>query len=165
MIKRCAILSAVVLTAVYVFDAPSVSGKSKAEKTIPEVQVVAVDGDTLALAELCGDKPTFLYLWATWCKVCSKDMKDVFKLREMFGDKIEVVGIAYKNSPEEIETYFSKKEKRLKTYIDADGSVFQAFDTNATPTVVIVDASGKVLFSGYGSYRKYRKILEKALKS
>jgi thiol-disulfide isomerase/thioredoxin len=165
LFKQCAILAIVVLAAVYFVDVSSVYGKSEEEKLVPEVQVVTVEGDTLALADLCGDKPTFLYLWATWCKVCSKDMKDVFKLREKFGDRVKVVGIAYKNSPEEIETYFSKKEKRLKSYIDADGSVFQALDTNATPTVVIVDASGKILFSGYDSYRKYRKILEKALKS
>jgi thiol-disulfide isomerase/thioredoxin len=157
------VLAALLLSAVLLFCGTSVFAKQK-DKAIPEVTVVTVEGDTLALADICGDKPTFLYLWATWCSVCSKDMKDVFKLREKFGDRIDIVGIAYKNSPEEIATYFSKKEKKLKSYIDADGSVFQAFDTNATPTVVIVNGSGEVIFSGYGSYRKYRKLLEKALK-
>jgi hypothetical protein len=42
--------------------------------------------------------------------------------------------------------------------------VFEAFETRLTPTVVIVNARGEVIFSGYGSFRKYRKILEKALK-
>ena len=158
------ILAVALFGAIFLNSTGQVEGKSARVRSIPEVQVVTVDGDTLALAELCGEKPTFLYLWATWCKVCSKDMKDVFKLRDKFGDRIGVVGIAYKNSPEEIATYFSEKEKKLKSYIDVDGSVFQAFDTNATPTVVIVSGSGEVLFSGYGSYRKYRKLLEKALK-
>ena len=159
------LISSVLVCAVFVSFALPVAAKAKEQRAVPEVQVVSVEGDTLSLVELCGEKPTFLYLWATWCKVCSKDMKDVFKLREKFGDKIEVLGVAYKNSPEEIAKYFSKREKKLKSYIDADGSVFEAFETNATPTVVIVDGSGKVLFSGYGSYRKYRKLLERALKS
>ncbi len=131
---------------------------------LPRVQVVTLEGDTLNLADVCEDKPSFVYLWATWCKTCKKDLKNVFKLRDKFGDRIQVFGIAWKNSAEEIQTFFADRKQTLHSYIDSDGRVFEAFETRLTPTVVIVNARGEVLFSGYGSFRKYRKILEKALK-
>ena len=91
-------------------------------------------------------------------------MKNVFKLRKKFGDRVRVFGIAWKNSAEEIQTFFADRKEALHSYIDSDGSVFEAFETRLTPTVVIVNARGEVLFSGYRSFRTYRKILEKSLK-
>ena len=142
------------------------AGAAKVEKSnpLPRVQVVTLEGDTLSLAEVCEGKTSFIYLWATWCKTCKKDMKHVFKLREKFGDNVQVFGIAWKNSAEEIQTYSQTGRKPWHSYIDSDGRVFEAFETRLTPTVVIVNARGEVLYSGYGSFRKYRKILNKALK-
>ena len=131
---------------------------------LPRVQVVTLEGDTLNLADVCEGKPSFVYLWATWCKTCKKDLKNVFKLRKKFGDRVQVFGIAWKNSAEEIQTFFADRKETLHSYIDSDGRVFEAFETRLTPTVVIVNARGEVLFSGYRSFRTYRKILEKSLK-
>lgn len=132
--------------------------------SVPRVQVVTLEGDTLNLADVCEGKPSFVYLWATWCKSCKKDLKNVFKLRKKFGDRVQVFGIAWKNSAEEIQTFFADRKETLHSYIDSDGRVFEAFETRLTPTVVIVNARGEVLFSGYRSFRTYRKILEKSLK-
>ena len=131
---------------------------------VPRAQVVTLEGDTLNLADVCEGRTSFVYLWATWCKTCKKDLKNVFKLRDKFGDSVQVFGIAWKNSAAEIQTFFADRKETLHSYIDSDGRVFEAFETRLTPTVVIVNARGEVLFSGYGSFRKYRKILEKALK-
>lgn len=131
---------------------------------LPRAQVVTLEGDTLSLADVCKDRTSFVYLWATWCKTCKRELKHVYKLRKKYGDRVQVFGIAWKNSAEEIQTYFADKKDSLHSYIDSDGRVFEAFETRLTPTVVIVNARGEVVFSGYGSFRKYRKILEKAMK-
>ena len=158
-------ITGVMLGAGLIFCFPDVgAANDENSNPLPLVQVVTLEGDTLSLAEVCEGKTSFIYLWATWCKTCKKDMKHVFKLREKFGEKVQVFGIAWKNSAEEIRTYFAGRKESLHSYIDADGRVFEAFETRLTPTVVIVNARGEVLFSGYGSFRKYRKILDKALK-
>ena len=131
---------------------------------LPRVQVVTLEGDTLSLTDVCNGKTSFVYLWATWCKTCKRELKHVYRLRKKYGDRVQVFGIAWKNSAEEIQTYFADKKESLQSYIDWDGRVFDAFETRLTPTVVIVNARGEVLFSGYGSFRKYRKILDKSLK-
>ncbi len=140
------------------------AAKDRKPGPVPRVQVVTLEGDTLNLADVCVGKPSFVYLWATWCKSCKKDLKNVFKLRKKFGDRVQVFGIAWKNSAEEIQTFFADRKETLHSYIDSDGRVFEAFETRLTPTVVIVNARGEVLFSGYRSFRTYRKILEKSLK-
>ena len=154
----------VVLTAgLFVFFVDTAAADDRPDP-LPLVQVVTLEGDTLSLADVCEGRTSFVYLWATWCKTCKRELKRVYKLRKKYGNRVQVFGIAWKNSAEEIQTYFADKKESLLSYIDSDGRVFEAFETRLTPTVVIVNARGEVVFSGYGSFRKYRKILDKSLK-
>jgi thiol-disulfide isomerase/thioredoxin len=150
----------------FIFDnlSSAVVFKADDRKAVPHVKIMNLKGDSLNLAEICRDKPAFVFFWATWCKVCSRDMKQVFKLQKEFGDRVQVFGIAWKGKPSAIESYFAKKDKALLSYIDADGKVFETFGFNQTPSVLIINSAGEILFSGYGSFRKYRKILKKELK-
>ena len=158
-------ITGAVLGACLIFCLPDVgAAKEENSNPLPRVQLVTLEGDTLSLTEVCEGKTSFIYLWATWCKTCKKDMKHVFKLREKFGEKVQVFGIAWKNSAEEIQTYFAGRKESLHSYIDTDGRVFEAFETRLTPTVVIVDGRGEVLFFGYASFGKFRKLLDQALK-
>jgi thiol-disulfide isomerase/thioredoxin len=158
-------ITGAVLGAGLIFCLPDVgAAKEENSNPLPRVQLVTLEGDTLSLTEVCEGKTSFIYLWATWCKTCKKDMKHVFKLREKFGEKVQVFGIAWKNSAEEIQTYFAGRKESLHSYIDTDGRVFEAFETRLTPTVVIVDGRGEVLFFGYASFGKFRKLLDQALK-
>ncbi len=150
------VLLAVLLTAIV--------AKAAERAPLPAIQVTSVAGDTLSLPELCRDKPTLIYFWATWCKVCSKHMPKAIRLQRDLGDGIRVFGVAWKETREKVEAYFSRREARLPTYLDTDGRLFHAFNVRQTPHVVIADARGRVVFSGYGSFRKFRRILRKLTK-
>lgn len=133
-------------------------------KPLPDVRVLSLQGDTLELRDICKGKISFIYFWATWCKVCSKDMKKVFALMKEFGEDVAVFGISWKDSPEAIQKYFKKREQNLPGYIDADGKVFAAFGFRQTPSVVMVNRRGEVVYKGYGSFRKFKRVLRAELK-
>ncbi|MCG8603929.1 TlpA family protein disulfide reductase [bacterium] len=133
-------------------------------KPLPEISVSTLDGDTLMLEEICKEKPSFIFFWASWCKVCSKHMKDVFKLQKDLGQRVRVFGIAWKDKPETIKAYFANRKTVLQSYIDYDGSVFEVFGIEQTPTMMIVSENGNVVFSGFASFRKLRRILKKQIK-
>ncbi len=145
---------------------PSGSSFAKAgnDKRLPHISVLTLAGDTLMLAEICKDKPSFIFFWASWCKICAQDMKHVFKLQKDFGQQVKVFGIAWKDKPETIEAYFAKRKMALQSYIDNDGSVFEALGIKQTPTMMIVSENGNVVFSGSASFRKLRRILKKQIK-
>ena len=52
------------------------------------------DKETLNLKELKG-KIVILEFWATWCGPCIPAMDNLIKLKETYGDKLEVIGITY----------------------------------------------------------------------
>ncbi len=159
----CKALFATLLIYVLLLSVSQSFAKSGGGKPIPDISVVSLDGDTLLLKEICKDKPSFIYLWATWCKVCSKEMKNVFKLQNDLGQDVRILGIAWKDTAEAIRTYFAKKKAVLPSYIDHDGSVFEAFGAAQTPSMVIVSKTGEVVFSGFASFRKLRRILAKQI--
>ena len=56
-------------------------------------------GETLALSDLEG-KPIVLDFWASWCSNCRRQHQQVTELKEKYGDRIEVVGVLFNDSPE-----------------------------------------------------------------
>jgi thiol-disulfide isomerase/thioredoxin len=57
--------------------------------TIPEHQFVSLEGQTLPL--LAADKPTLVYFFAPWCKVCRWSINNVDELDQ---SKVNVVKVA-----------------------------------------------------------------------
>ena len=144
--------------------AQAASTPANKKKPLPAVKVLSLQGDTLSLADICAGKLSFIYFWATWCKVCSKDMKKVFALQKDFGADVQVFGISWKDTPKAIANYFAKRGQELPGYIDVDGTVFSAFGFRQTPNVVIVNKRGEVIYAGYGSFRKMKRVLRAEMK-
>jgi thiol-disulfide isomerase/thioredoxin len=142
----------------------SVSAKLPKDKPLPPLKVLTLLGDTLSLNDICKEKPTFIYFWATWCKVCSKSIKNVVDLEKEYGDKIGVFGVAWKDSSQAIKDYFEKRKDFMLSYIDSDGSVFDRLKIKQTPTVLIVSSDGNIVYQGYGSFRTFKREIKKQLK-
>ena len=141
----------------------SAFAKLPTDKPLPPLKVLTLQGDTLSLNEICKEKPTFIYFWATWCKVCSKSIKKVVDLEKEYGDKIRVFGVAWKDSAQAIKDYFGKRKESLLSYIDSDGAVFDKLKISQTPTVLIVSSDGNIAYKGYGSFRTFKRVIKKQL--
>ncbi len=160
----CKLLPAAWLIIAILFPPSNSFAKPSEDKPLANISVVSIDGDTLSLQEICKDKPSFIYFWATWCKTCSKEMTDVFKLQNEFDQDVHTFGIAWKDNAETIKAYFNKRDAVLKSYIDCDGSVFASLGISKTPTMMIIDEKGNIVFSGFASFRKLKRILNKQIK-
>lgn len=44
--------------------------------------------EAILLSSLDNQKPTYIKMWATWCKPCMEQMPHFQKLYEKFGDKV-----------------------------------------------------------------------------
>lgn len=160
----CKVLFATLLIFALLFPFCHSFAKPGNDKPLPHISVLTLDGDTLMLEEICKEKPSFIFFWASWCKVCSKEMHNVFKLQKDFGQQVKIFGIAWKDKAETIKAYFAKRKTVLQSYIDNDGSVFESFGINQTPTMMIISEKGNVVFSGFTSFRKLRRMLKKQIK-
>lgn len=142
---------------------PDLSAQSN--KVIPDIPLFTTSGDTVLLDQLTGKKPVLFYFWATWCKVCAKDMSKVFNLEKDVDGAVKFIGVAWKDTPQEVDNFLKKRDLMITTVIDRHGALFDKLQVKYTPTIIIVNDQREILFQGYGSKRKLRRILNKISKN
>ncbi len=106
-----------------------------------------------------GKKPQLLYFWATWCGPCRKTSPWIDALHEQAGDRLHLASI----SSEELEKLKPFVERSHGSYPvghDVDGSLKLDYEVNKLPTVVLVDADGKVVVWDIGTTGVQRAIRE-----
>ena len=118
----------------------------------PSIVLELVDGGTLDLGDVMGRKPVLLEFWATWCEKCEALHPRMVEAFEQFGDRVEFVGVAVAvgQSKRGVRRHLEKRPLPFPMTWDANGEAVRAYDVMLTSTIVIVDAEGRVAYSGTG---------------
>jgi thiol-disulfide isomerase/thioredoxin len=108
-------------------------------------------------------KPMLLSFWATWCHFCREEMPVLESLYGEYEGRVEfaAVNLTHLDSVKSVEEYVQEQDLRLPVYLDKDGEVTELFQVVSTPTVVLLDQDGKVVYRKIGAGGKDS---EKALK-
>lgn len=109
-----------------------------------------VEGDLVDLAEVVGRRPVLLEFWASWCKQCEALHPTMEAAHEEFGDRVEFYGIAVAvgQKPSTIRKYLKKHPFSFPMLFDARGDAVRQFMVPVTSYVVILDADGRVAYTG-----------------
>ena len=127
----------------------------------PAVTVPDLDGRPFDLGRFLGKKPVFIEFWATWCGVCRELMPRVEAARKRYGDRVEFVGIniAVGQTPDEVRNWLAAHDVPFVVLYDEQGVSVRAYDAAQTSYIVIVDAEGKVAFTGLGTSQRFEAAL------
>ena len=127
----------------------------------PVVTVPDLEGHPFDLGKFVGKKPIFLEFWATWCEVCKELMPRVAAARQRYGDRVEFVGIniAVGQTPAEVRAWLTTHDVPFVVLYDDQGVSVRAYDAAQTSYIVIVDAQGKVAFTGLGTSQRFEAAL------
>ena len=121
-------------------------------KTEKHLDLILLDqkGKKVKLADITANKPSLLYFWATWCKPCRKVTPKVAKLSKKYHGRIQVVGISVggMDSIQNIEKYRTRYQIEYPLFLDHDNQALKVFTIMAIPAFVLLDPSGKILYSG-----------------
>lgn len=134
----------------------------------PDFTVVMLDGSKVTLSALQG-KPTLLIFWATWCPPCRLELSKLQEhIIDRYGDKINVLPISRGEERAKVEEYISKMGYTFAVGLDGDQSIYRKYATNYIPRCFVIDAKGKVLYSGVGYdeaiAKEVEQNIEKALR-
>jgi thiol-disulfide isomerase/thioredoxin len=130
--------------------------------TAPAVIVHTLDGKQVDLGQYIGKKPMLIEFWATWCGNCRELMPALLDAEKKYGKSVKflALAVAINQSPERVRRFIAAHPVPHETLYDTDGKAAGAFDAPATSYVVVLDKTGKVVYTGLGG----KQDLEAALK-
>jgi thiol-disulfide isomerase/thioredoxin len=133
--------------------------------TAPAVVVQSLDGKSVNLGQYIGKTPMLIEFWATWCPNCRELMPTLLDAQKKYGKQVKFVNlaVAINQSPEKVRRFLAAHPLPHETFYDLDGKAAGAFDAPATSYVVVLDKSGKVVYTGLGGKQDLEAALKKAL--
>ena len=131
----------------------------------PGAAVETLEGKATDLAQYLGKQPVLIEFWATWCPNCRELEPTLKAVHEKYAGKVRFVGVSVSvnQSPERIKAYVAKHGIPGDQLFDRNGAATGAYDVPATSYVVVLDRSGKVVYTGLGGDQDLEKAIKKAL--
>ena len=133
--------------------------------TPPAVTVRDLDGKPVDLAQYIGKKPVLVEFWATWCPICKALLPRVEAAQRRYGDKVEflVVAVAVNETQNSVRRHLSQHPMPFTFLWDQDGAAVRAFQAPSTSYIVVLDAGGKVVYTGTGEEQDVEGAVRKAV--
>jgi thiol-disulfide isomerase/thioredoxin len=131
----------------------------------PGASVQTLDGKTVDLSSYIGKGPVVLEFWALWCGNCKELEPQLKSLVSKYAGKITFVSVAVSvnESPERVKRYITKYGFQHQVVFDATGAATDAYEVPATSYVVVVDRTGKIVYTGLGGGQNLEAAVQKGL--
>ena len=125
-----------------------------------------LDGKAVDLAQYIGRKPVLFEFWATWCPLCRALEPQLAAAQKRFGNKLDiiVVAVGVNQTPRSIKRHMDKHALPGRVLWDGKGAAVRAFMAPGTSYIVILDRTGKVIYTGAGSEQELASVLARAVR-
>jgi thiol-disulfide isomerase/thioredoxin len=134
-------------------------------ETPPAATLENLNGDTVSLARWIGKKPVIVEFWATWCPICEDLLPRMEAAQKKYGDRAEfvVVAVAVNQSKNSVRRHLNRHPMPFTFLWDGNGAAVRAFLAPSTSYVAVLDAKGKVVYTGVGADQDIDAALERAV--
>ncbi len=145
-----------VLTAVTSFAARPATAQFESGIAVgaaaPRILINDLDGKPFDLGGVIGKKPVLIEFWATWCALCKALLPELGRVRKTYGDRITMIGvnITVNDSKDRVHRYLDLHKPPFLPLFDDKGAGSRAYDVATTSYIVVVDRTGKVVYTGSG---------------
>jgi len=168
MVKTCAVRGALCAGLLFVasglLHAQEVIGIPVGE-TPPPVTLESLNGDSVPLSQWIGKKPVILEFWATWCPICAELLPRMEAAQKKYGDRVAfvVVAVAVNQSKNTVRRHLERDPMPFTFLWDSNGAAVRAFQAPSTSYIAVLDAKGKVVYTGVGEDQDIDAALQKAV--
>lgn len=131
----------------------------------PAAAVQTLDGKPVDLGQYVGKGPVLLEFWATWCPNCRALEPQLQAVARKYAGRLQIVTVAVSvnQSPEAVRRYVARHAIPGAIVYDRNGAATGAYDVPATSHIVILDRTGKVVYTGLGAEQNLDAAVRKAL--
>ncbi len=134
-------------------------------ETPPAVTLENLNGDSVALSQWIGKKPVIVEFWATWCPICAELLPRMEAAQRKYGDRAAflVVAVAVNQSKNTVRRHLERDPMPFTFLWDGNGAAVRAFQAPSTSYIAVLDAKGKVVYTGVGADQDIESALETAV--
>jgi thiol-disulfide isomerase/thioredoxin len=133
--------------------------------TPPAVTIEDLDGKPVELGRWVGKKPVIVEFWATWCPICAELLPRMEAAQKKYGDRVEflVVAVAVNQSQGTVRRHLTRHPMPFTFLWDVNGNATRAFQAPATSYVAVLDAKGRVVYTGIGADQDIEAALKRVV--
>jgi thiol-disulfide isomerase/thioredoxin len=130
----------------------------------PNATLHTLDGKLVDLAQVAKG-PAVIEFWATWCENCEALLPTMQKAHATYGNRVKFVAVAVNvnESVNRVKLHVAKHNVPGEQLYDTSGDATGKWDVPATSYVVVLDKTGKVVYTGVGGVQDIEKAIRKAL--
>ena len=116
-------------------------------------------------AEFVGKKPVVFEFWATWCEICEALLPKMEAAQRRYGTQVEfvVVGVGVNQSRNSMRRHVTRHPMPFRFYFDNAGAAVRAFQVPTTSFIAVLDARGRVVYTGVGEDQDIDAAVRRAL--
>jgi thiol-disulfide isomerase/thioredoxin len=119
----------------------------------PPVALEDLDGNSVQLlGYVKKGQPALIEFWAAWCENCAALQPQMDEIQGTYGDRLSVVAVAVAvgESVRRVKRHLTDHDPGYPYLWDGDGAAVRAYNASTTSVVVILDADGRVAYTGVG---------------
>ena len=123
--------------------------------SLPEITLKNIDGKDINLADYgTNEKITVISFWATWCKPCIKELKNLNVLLDDWIEdyNMELVAISLDDSRNaaKVKPTVNALNWDFDVLLDPNGELQRAMNVANPPVTFLVNQSGKIVYTHTG---------------
>jgi cytochrome c biogenesis protein CcmG, thiol:disulfide interchange protein DsbE len=150
---KLVITATLIITSLFSFATEEDSTKVK--QTLPDVTIKNVDNENVNMSDYASNgKITIISFWATWCKPCIKELKNVIALMEDWEEEynVELVAVSVDDArnKNKVRPFSKGMGWDFDILLDPNGDLQRAMNVTNPPVTFLVDQNGKIVYTHTG---------------
>lgn len=109
----------------------------------PDFTLEDLNGQRVSLSDFRG-KPVLLNFWASWCPPCRKEMPELQKFHERYGEKIALVGVNWGEDAKTVKEFLDRFGVSYLNLLDERGTAFVLYKLTGIPESFFIDPDGYI---------------------
>lgn len=119
-----------------------------------QIQLTDFSTNTLMdLSKIDQSKPTYIKMWATWCKPCMEQMPHFQNINEKYGEKINIfaINININENNRYIKDVIAKFGLTMPVLLDNEGQLGVELGLVGTPFSVLINTDNSIVYTTHES--------------
>lgn len=119
----------------------------------PGAALEDLEGNAVDLIDFTRGKPAIIEFWATWCEICEALQPQLDRIQAQHGQQINVVAVAVgvAQTVRRVQRHLEEHDPGYAVLWDDRGAAVRAYNATTTSIVVMLDAQGRVAYTGVGA--------------